>query len=153
MLNVIHAPVQCRRTRRLPPARWRSRPSACTRLTSASIARSPNVLVRAWPLRIVAGCSALRLRRLPGWFLALGHWLTCGPLRIWTVSAPGDSVGVNRTGPPTLMKSYETIRIETPREHTVLVTLNRPEVLNAMNTQMGIDLLDAFDGFCAAPNR
>jgi enoyl-CoA hydratase/carnithine racemase len=51
------------------------------------------------------------------------------------------------------MKSYETIRIETPREHTVLVTLNRPEVLNAMNTQMGIDLLDAFDGFCAAPNR
>jgi enoyl-CoA hydratase len=51
------------------------------------------------------------------------------------------------------MKSYETIRIETPREHMVLVTLNRPEVLNAMNTQMGLDLLDAFNGFCAAPNR
>jgi enoyl-CoA hydratase/carnithine racemase len=50
------------------------------------------------------------------------------------------------------MKSYETIRLETPREHTVLVTLNRPEVANAMNTQMGLDLLDAFDGFCANPN-
>jgi enoyl-CoA hydratase/carnithine racemase len=51
------------------------------------------------------------------------------------------------------MKSYETIKVEQPQEHTVLVTLNRPEVLNAMNTQMGLDLLDAFDGFCAAPNR
>ncbi|MGE0226584.1 MAG: enoyl-CoA hydratase-related protein [Acetobacteraceae bacterium] len=50
------------------------------------------------------------------------------------------------------MKTYETIKIEHPQEHTVLVTLNRPEVRNAMNTQMGLDLLDAFDGFCAAPN-
>jgi enoyl-CoA hydratase/carnithine racemase len=50
------------------------------------------------------------------------------------------------------MKTYETIKLETPQEHTVLVTLNRPEVANAMNTQMGLDLLDAFDGFCAAPN-
>ena len=50
------------------------------------------------------------------------------------------------------MKRYETITVETPREQTVVVTLNRPEVANAMNTQMGLDLLDAFDGFCAAPN-
>jgi enoyl-CoA hydratase/carnithine racemase len=50
------------------------------------------------------------------------------------------------------MKSYETIRLEQPQDHTVLVTLNRPDVANAMNTQMGLDLLDAFDGFCAAPN-
>ena len=49
------------------------------------------------------------------------------------------------------MKTYETITISHPREHTALVTLNRPESLNAMNTQMGIDLLDAFDGFCADP--
>jgi enoyl-CoA hydratase/carnithine racemase len=49
------------------------------------------------------------------------------------------------------MKPYETITITHPRAHTTLVTLNRPEVLNAMNTQMGIDLLDAFDGFCANP--
>ncbi len=50
------------------------------------------------------------------------------------------------------MKTYETILVERPQEHTVLVTLNRPNVVNAMNTQMGLDLLDVFDGFCAAPN-
>jgi enoyl-CoA hydratase/carnithine racemase len=49
------------------------------------------------------------------------------------------------------MTKYETITVETPQDHTVLVTLNRPEVANAMNTQMGLDLLAAFDGFCAAP--
>lgn len=49
------------------------------------------------------------------------------------------------------MKTYETLKLEQPREHTTLVSLNRPEVLNAMNTQMGIDLLDVFDGFCANP--
>jgi enoyl-CoA hydratase len=45
----------------------------------------------------------------------------------------------------------KTLKIETPQEHTVLVTLDRPEVANAMNTQMGLDLLETFDGFCAAP--
>jgi enoyl-CoA hydratase/carnithine racemase len=51
------------------------------------------------------------------------------------------------------MSTYETITVEHPQEHTVLVTLNRPEVSNAMNTQMGLDLLAVFDGFCAAPNK
>jgi enoyl-CoA hydratase len=51
------------------------------------------------------------------------------------------------------MNTYETLTLEQPREHTVLVTLNRPDIVNAMNTQMGLDLLDVFDGFCAAPNR
>jgi enoyl-CoA hydratase len=51
------------------------------------------------------------------------------------------------------MKSLETLTIDTPQEHTVQVTLNRPEVANAMNTQMGLDLLATFDGFCAAPNQ
>ncbi len=50
------------------------------------------------------------------------------------------------------MKTYETIKIETPQENTVLVTLNRPEVVNAMNTQMGIDLLDAFLDLGSRPN-
>lgn len=50
------------------------------------------------------------------------------------------------------MSTYETIKIEPVGEYAVLVTLNRPEVVNAMNTQMGLDLLEAFDGFCAAPN-
>jgi enoyl-CoA hydratase/carnithine racemase len=51
------------------------------------------------------------------------------------------------------MKTFETITVDHPREHIVLVTLNRPEVANAMNTQMGLDLLEVFDGFCAAPNK
>lgn len=51
------------------------------------------------------------------------------------------------------MTTYETLTVEHPQDHTVLVTLNRPEVRNAMNTQMGLDLLALFDGFCAAPNR
>jgi enoyl-CoA hydratase/carnithine racemase len=51
------------------------------------------------------------------------------------------------------MKTFETVTVEVGREHVVLVTLNRPDVANAMNTQMGLDLLDVFDGFCAAPNR
>src|SRR5580700_72309 len=51
------------------------------------------------------------------------------------------------------MKSLDTLTVDTPQEHVVIVTLNRPEVANAMNTQMGLDLLTTFDGFCAAPNR
>ncbi len=47
----------------------------------------------------------------------------------------------------------ETLTVETIQDHTVLVTLNRPKVANAMNTQMGLDLLEVFDGFCAAPNK
>jgi enoyl-CoA hydratase len=51
------------------------------------------------------------------------------------------------------MKTFATITVEHPQDHTVLVTLNRPEVANAMNTQMGLDLLEIFDGFCSAPNK
>lgn len=51
------------------------------------------------------------------------------------------------------MRNFDTISVACPQEHIVLVTLNRPEVANAMNTQMGLDLLAAFDGFCAAPNQ
>jgi enoyl-CoA hydratase len=51
------------------------------------------------------------------------------------------------------MITFETVLVEHPQEHIVLVTLNQPEVANAMNTQMGLDLLSVFDGFCAAPNK
>ena len=34
------------------------------------------------------------------------------------------------------MTTYETIEIETPAEHVALVRLNRPDSLNAMNTQI-----------------
>jgi enoyl-CoA hydratase/carnithine racemase len=49
------------------------------------------------------------------------------------------------------MTSYETLRVERTQPDTLLVTLHRPEAANAMNTQMGLDLLALFDGINAAP--
>jgi enoyl-CoA hydratase len=49
--------------------------------------------------------------------------------------------------------TYETLQITEPQPHTLLVMLNRPEIANAMNTQMGIDLLALFDGINATPNK
>jgi enoyl-CoA hydratase/carnithine racemase len=49
------------------------------------------------------------------------------------------------------MKSYETILTEMLGEHLLLVTLNRPEVGNARNTQMGLDLLDLWTGLIVDP--
>ncbi len=40
------------------------------------------------------------------------------------------------------LPDYETLSIDTPLPHILVVTLNRPEVANAINTQMGRDLLD-----------
>ncbi len=40
------------------------------------------------------------------------------------------------------LPSYATLRIDSPEPHLLVVTLNRPEVLNALNTQMGRDLTD-----------
>ncbi|MBV8096006.1 MAG: enoyl-CoA hydratase/isomerase family protein [Acetobacteraceae bacterium] len=48
---------------------------------------------------------------------------------------------------------YPTLRTEEPQENTMLVTLNRPEVANALNTQMGRDLHDLFDSIAADPAR
>src|SRR5437763_3335692 len=48
-------------------------------------------------------------------------------------------------------QSYETIRVEGQGDGLTLLTLNRPEVANAMNTQMGRDLLASFDEINAAP--
>jgi enoyl-CoA hydratase len=49
--------------------------------------------------------------------------------------------------------SYETILIERPEADVLLVTLNRPAVANAMNTQMGHDLLEVFETLIADPDR
>jgi enoyl-CoA hydratase/carnithine racemase len=38
--------------------------------------------------------------------------------------------------------SYETLALEPRGEHLLLVRLNRPEVLNALNTKMGLELSD-----------
>ena len=37
------------------------------------------------------------------------------------------------------MKTFETLLLDEPAAHVLRVTLNRPEVSNAMNTQMGMD--------------
>ncbi len=46
---------------------------------------------------------------------------------------------------------YPTLLTETPQAHTLQVTLNRPDFANAMNTQMGRDLLALFDSVAADP--
>ena len=44
----------------------------------------------------------------------------------------------------TITKSYETLRLSAPAPHVLLIELDRPEVRNALNTQMGLDLRDIF---------
>lgn len=41
-----------------------------------------------------------------------------------------------------MSKSYETLLIDTPQDHVMRLTINRPEARNAMNTQLGRDLLE-----------
>ena len=43
-----------------------------------------------------------------------------------------------------LHTEYETLLVNTPEEHILMVTLNRPERANALNTQMGRDLRSFF---------
>jgi enoyl-CoA hydratase/carnithine racemase len=42
------------------------------------------------------------------------------------------------------LPAYSTLALEPRGEHVLLVRLNRPQVLNALDTQMGRDLLDLF---------
>jgi len=48
-------------------------------------------------------------------------------------------------------RTYETARVDDHGDGLVLLTLNRPQSANAMNTQMGRDLLDFFDAVNADP--
>src|ERR1700754_1341169 len=48
---------------------------------------------------------------------------------------------------------YQTLEIARLQPHTLLVTLSRREDANAMNTQMGLDLLDLFHAIGGAPNE
>jgi len=50
-------------------------------------------------------------------------------------------------------REYATARVQDRGEGLLLLTLNRPEVANAMNTQMGRDLLAFFDEINAAPSQ
>jgi enoyl-CoA hydratase len=46
---------------------------------------------------------------------------------------------------------YDTLLVEKRGEHILLVTLNRPEAMNALNTQMGKDKLDLWTRLTAEP--
>lgn len=48
---------------------------------------------------------------------------------------------------------YKTLKVEKRGEQVLLVTLNRPEVLNAINTQMGHDQLDLWSRITAGPDN
>ena len=50
-----------------------------------------------------------------------------------------------------MLPSFETIALETPTPHVLVARLNRPEVANALNTQMGRDLLALWTGLAAEP--
>ncbi len=48
-------------------------------------------------------------------------------------------------------REYDTLLLTTAAPHVLMVTLNRPESSNALNTQMGRDLLAVFDGLAQDP--
>jgi enoyl-CoA hydratase len=50
-------------------------------------------------------------------------------------------------------REYDTARVEDRGEGLLMLTLNRPEFANAMNTQMGRDLLAFFDEIKTAPSK
>ena len=47
--------------------------------------------------------------------------------------------------------NYQTLLLEPREEHILVVTLNRPQVLNALNTQMGRDQIDLWTRLTAEP--
>jgi enoyl-CoA hydratase len=51
-----------------------------------------------------------------------------------------------------MLKRYATITLDLPAENVLLVTLDRPGAANALNTQMGLDLLDVFTELAANQN-
>lgn len=46
---------------------------------------------------------------------------------------------------------FTMIKLDTPSDHVLLVTLNRPEIANAFNTRMAEELLEVWTGAAAAP--
>jgi enoyl-CoA hydratase/carnithine racemase len=51
------------------------------------------------------------------------------------------------------LSAYQTLALEPRDEHVLLVRLNRPQVLNALNTQMGKDKLDLWTRLAAEPGQ
>jgi len=46
-----------------------------------------------------------------------------------------------------MTQAYETLLVERVDDHVLLLTLNRPQAANAMNTRMGEELMDLFERF------
>lgn len=44
-------------------------------------------------------------------------------------------------------RAYETLALERVGDHVLLIRLNRPQAANAMNSRMGEELMDLFEGF------
>ena len=51
------------------------------------------------------------------------------------------------------LPAYATLSLESRGDHVLLATLNRPEVLNAINTQMGRDQLDLWTRIASEPGQ
>ena len=50
-----------------------------------------------------------------------------------------------------MTREFATLSIAAPQEHVLLVTMNRPNAANAMNTQMGLDLMHCFEDLALDP--
>ncbi|WP_252511331.1 enoyl-CoA hydratase/isomerase family protein [Phreatobacter aquaticus] len=46
---------------------------------------------------------------------------------------------------------FETLSLSRPHDHVLVVTMNRPEAMNALNTQMGRDLVQCFEDIALNP--
>ena len=51
-----------------------------------------------------------------------------------------------------MQAEYETLLLTRPHPDVLQVTMNRPAAMNAMNTQMGLDMLDVFGSLGAHPD-
>ncbi|MCC7346653.1 MAG: enoyl-CoA hydratase/isomerase family protein [Variibacter sp.] len=51
----------------------------------------------------------------------------------------------------TSTRDFPTLALATPQPHVLQVTMNRPDVANAMNTQMGLDLMHCFEDLALDP--
>lgn len=45
-----------------------------------------------------------------------------------------------------MKQMFETLKVDEPVDHVMLITLNRPDSANALNTQMANDLIEVFEG-------
>ncbi len=52
-----------------------------------------------------------------------------------------------------MKNEYETLNLHSPHDHILTVTLDRPDLANAINTQMGHDLAAVWSQLALEPNR